>query len=116
MKGERRMLLVTTNQLPENLYEIEAVLGIVHGEVIFGAHIGKDFIASLTNVFGGRSGTYENELVEARENAKAELIKRAEQLGENAVIGVDFDFEVFGEGGSMFLAIANGTAVRIREK
>lgn len=110
------MLLVTTNELPGELYEVEAILGVVHGEVIFGAHIGKDLIASMTNFFGGRSGTYENELVEARENAKGELIKRAEQMGANAVLGVSFDFEVFGEGGSMFLATVNGTAVRIREK
>lgn len=110
------MLLTTTSQLPENLYEVEAVFGVVHGEVIFGAHIGKDLIASVTNFFGGRSGTYENELIEARESAKNELIKRAEALGANAVVGMSFDFEVFGEGGSMFLATVNGTAIRVREK
>lgn len=107
------MILSTTSSLPDNLYKISELLGVVHGEVIFGAHLGKDFIASLTNVFGGRSGTYENELVDARTSAENELIKRAEVMGANAVIGLKYDVEVFGEGGSMFLATVTGTAVRV---
>lgn len=110
------MLLTTTDTLPENLYVIESVLGPVHGETIFGAHIGKDILASITNVFGGRSGTYENELLEARQKAEEELVERAEQMGAHAVIGIKYDFEVFGEGGSMFLATISGTAVQMREK
>lgn len=110
------MLLTTTDTLPENLYVIERILGPVHGETIFGVHIGKDLLASITNVFGGRSGTYENELLEARKKAEEELIERAGKMGANAIIGIKYDFEVFGEGGAMFLAAISGTAVQIREK
>ena len=110
------MLLTTTDSLPEHLYVIERILGLVHGETIFGAHIGKDILAGITNVLGGRSGTYENELLEARKKAEEELIERAGKIGANAIIGIKYDFEIFGEGGSMFLATISGTAVQIREK
>ena len=110
------MLLTTTDTVPENLYVIERILGPVHGETIFGTHFGKDFLASFTNAFGGRSGTYENELTEARAKAEEELIERASKMGANAIIGLKYNLSVFGEGGAMFLAAISGTAVQIREK
>ena len=70
--------------------------GIVFGEVISGVNFLKDFAAGLTNFFGGRSGSYEGELIQAREAALAEMEKRAAALGANAVVGVDIDYEVLG--------------------
>lgn len=87
--------------------------GIVFGEVISGVNFIKDFAAGLTNFFGGRSSSYEGELIEAREQALAEMQKRAEMLGANAVVGVDMDYEVLGQGGNMLMVTASGTAVRI---
>lgn len=87
--------------------------GIVFGEVISGVNFLKDFAAGLSNFFGGRSGSYEGELIEAREQALAEMRKRAEMLGANAVIGIDMDYEVLGQGGNMLMVTASGTAVRV---
>jgi uncharacterized protein YbjQ (UPF0145 family) len=88
--------------------------GIVFGEVITGVNFLKDFTAGLTNFFGGRSKSYEGELVEARENSLKELENRAEMMGANAVVGVDIDYEVLGSGGNnMLMVTASGTAVRI---
>ncbi|HHX76796.1 MAG TPA: putative heavy metal-binding protein [Firmicutes bacterium] len=87
--------------------------GIVFGEVIAGVNFIKDFAAGLTNFFGGRSGSYEGELIQAREAALAEMEKRAAKLGANAVIGVDIDYEVLGQNGSMLMVTASGTAVVI---
>lgn len=85
--------------------------GIVFGEVISGVNFLKDFAAGLTNFFGGRSGSYEGELIQAREAALAEMEKRAAALGANAVVGVDIDYEVLGQGGNMLMVTASGTAV-----
>ncbi len=85
--------------------------GIVFGEVITGVNFIKDFAASLTNFFGGRSGSYEGELIEARESAIREMEARARQIGANAVVGVDIDYEVLGQGGNMLMVTASGTAV-----
>lgn len=85
--------------------------GIVFGEVITGVDFIKDFAASLTNFFGGRSGSYEGELIEAREAALRELSSRAAQMGANAVVGVDVDYEVLGQGNNMLMVTASGTAV-----
>lgn len=74
----------------------------------------KDFAAGLTNFFGGRSGSYEGELIQARENALRELEKRAVDVGGNAVIGVDIDYEVLGQGGNMLMVTASGTAVVVQ--
>ncbi|MDD4665168.1 MAG: putative heavy metal-binding protein [Clostridia bacterium] len=94
--------------------KIVAYKGIVFGEVITGVNFLKDFTAGLTNFFGGRSKSYEGELIEARENALKELEKRAEGIGANAVVGVDIDYEVLGHGGNnMLMVTASGTAVRI---
>lgn len=85
--------------------------GIVFGEVIAGVNFTKDFAASLTNFFGGRSASYEGELIEARENAIREMETRAMRLGANAVVGVKIDYEVLGQGGNMLMVTASGTAV-----
>lgn len=85
--------------------------GIVFGEVISGVNFIKDFAAGLSNFFGGRSSSYEGELIEARETALREAEKRAATLGANAVVGVDIDYEVLGQGGNMLMVTASGTAV-----
>jgi len=86
--------------------------GIVTGEAILGANVFKDLFASILDVVGGRSATYERELQRAREIALAELAERAKALGANAVVGVDLDYEVLGQANSMLMVSASGTAVR----
>lgn len=85
--------------------------GIVFGEVISGVNFVKDIAASFSNFFGGRSESYEKELIQARENAIKEIEKRAETLGANAVVGVDIDYEVLGADNGMLMVTASGTAV-----
>ena len=85
--------------------------GIVTGEAIIGANIFKDFFAGIRDIVGGRSAAYEAELRNAREIALAEMAEAAEQKGGNAVVGVDLDYEVVGQGGSMLMVTASGTAV-----
>ena len=85
--------------------------GIVFGEVITGVNVIKDFAAGLSNFFGGRSATYEEELMNARHQALAEMEQRAYQLGANAVVGVDIDYEVLGADNGMLMVTASGTAV-----
>ncbi|MCQ2260106.1 MAG: YbjQ family protein [Bacteroidales bacterium] len=88
--------------------------GVVFGEVVAGVNFLRDFGAGLRNIFGGRSGGYENELISARNNALEELKKRAEQMGANGIVGVDFDYETITAGnGSMLVVIASGTAVTV---
>jgi uncharacterized protein YbjQ (UPF0145 family) len=91
---------------------ITAYLGVVAGEAIMGANVFKDLFAGIRDIVGGRSGTYERELQRAREIALAELAERAQALGANAVVGVDLDYEVLGQGNSMLMVSASGTAVR----
>lgn len=85
--------------------------GIVFGEVIAGVNFVKDFVAGLSNFFGGRSSTYEEELITAREAAMHEMEQRAYALGANAVIGVDIDYEVLGTDNGMLMVTVSGTAV-----
>ena len=103
------MLLTTTPTIEGK--PIREYKGLVTAEVIFGAHIGRDILAGLRDFFGGRSGTYEKLLVEAREEAQKELRARAEAMGANAVVGISFDIEAIGHNGSMLLVSAQGTAV-----
>jgi uncharacterized protein YbjQ (UPF0145 family) len=106
-------MLVTTTPSIEGR-EILEYKGIVFGEVISGVDFIKDFAAGLTNFFGGRSGSYEGELVEARENAMAEMMRRAGSMGANAIVGVDVDYEVLGQANNMLMVTASGTAVVIK--
>ncbi len=105
-------MIVTTTPSIEGRRIVE-YKGVVFGEVISGVNFIKDFAAGLTHFFGGRSGSYEGELIEARENALKELERRAESMGANAVVGVDIDYEVLGQGGNMLMVTASGTAVLI---
>jgi uncharacterized protein YbjQ (UPF0145 family) len=103
-------MIITTTPSVEGK-RITEYKGIVFGEVISGVDFIKDFKAGLTNFFGGRSKSYENELIEARVNALEELNSRAAALGANAVVGVDVDYEVLGQGGNMLMVTVSGTAV-----
>lgn len=105
------MLLTTTSVVQGK--EIREYKGIVSGEAILGANIFRDFFANIRNIVGGRSGAYEQALREAKEIALREMQEAAEQLGANAVVGVDLDYEniTFGDSGSMLMVTANGTAV-----
>lgn len=105
-------MLVTTTPGVEDR-KVREYKGIVFGEVISGVDFIKDFAAGLTNFFGGRSGSYEGELIQAREAAIKEMESRAAALGANAVVGVDIDYEVLGQGGNMLMVTASGTAVVI---
>ncbi len=106
-------MIITTTPSVEGR-EIIEYKGIVFGEVVNGVDFVKDFAAGLTNFFGGRSGSYEGELIEARRNALDEMSKRANAIGANAVVGVDIDYEVLGQGGNMLMVTASGTAVVVK--
>lgn len=101
------MIITTTNQIEGK--KIKEYKGIVFGEVIAGVNFVKDFTAGLSDIFGGRSRTYEDELINARHQALAEMQQRAYELGADAVIGVDIDYEVLGS--SMLMVTSSGTAV-----
>lgn len=103
------MILTTTPAIEGKT--IQTYHGIVFGEVISGVNVIKDFAAGLSNFFGGRSATYEDELLKAREQALAELSERAARLGANAVVGIDIDYEVLGSDNGMLMVTVSGTAV-----
>ena len=105
-------MIVTTTPSVEGR-RITEYKGVVFGEVIAGVNFVKDFVAGLSNFFGGRSGTYEEELINARQQALAEMEQRAAQLGADAVVGVDIDSEVLGADNGMLMVTASGTAVRL---
>lgn len=104
------MLMTTTSTLEGK--QIVTYYGIASGETIIGANVFKDFFASIRDIVGGRSGSYEKVLREAKEIALREMCDQAERMGANAVIGVDLDYETVGESGSMLMVTAAGTAVR----
>ena len=103
-------MLVTTTPSIEGK-QITEYKGVVFGEVIAGVDFVKDFAAGLSNFFGGRSSTYEDELIKARENAMREMEQRAYAVGANAIVGVDIDYEVLGTNNGMLMVTASGTAV-----
>jgi uncharacterized protein YbjQ (UPF0145 family) len=105
-------MLLSTTPTVEN-QDISEYKGIVVGEAILGANIFKDMFAGIRDIVGGRSGAYEKELAKAREIAFAELQQRASELGANAVIGIDVDYEVIGKDGSMLMVSVCGTAVTL---
>ncbi len=104
------MLLTTTNTIEGK--QITQYYGIVSGETIIGANMFKDFFAGIRNIVGGRAGSYESVLREAKEIAMREMSDQAKSLGANAVIGIDLDYETVGANGSMLMVTAAGTAVR----
>lgn len=103
------MIITTTPQIEGK--KIVEYKGVIFGEVISGINFIKDFTAGLSNFFGGRSNTYEEELMNARNNAMAEMQQRAAAIGANAVVGVDIDYEVLGADNGMIMVTASGTAV-----
>ena len=106
------MLLTTTPTIEGR--PVVQYLGIVTSESIIGANFVRDFFASIRDVIGGRSGSYESVLREAKDAALRELQQEAERLGANAVVGVDLDYETVGGSGSMLMVTASGPAVIIR--
>ena len=105
------MILTTTSAIEG--HTIREYKGVVFGEVSTGVNFLKDFAASIRNFVGGRSGSYENELVKARQNAMDEMAERARSMGANAVVGIDIDYEVLGADNGMLMVTASGTAVII---
>jgi uncharacterized protein YbjQ (UPF0145 family) len=105
-------MLVTTTHNVEGKRILE-YKGLVAGEAILGANLFRDLFASIRDIVGGRAGSYEKVLSDARKTAVSEMTDKAEQLGANAVIGVDIDYETVGTNGSMLMVTAAGTAVRI---
>lgn len=101
------MIITTTNNIEGKT--IEKYIDMVHGECIIGTNVFKDLFASITEVLGGRNSAYEKVLREAKEVAMEELRSKAREMGANAVIGIDLDFEKIGEG--ILMVSANGTAV-----
>jgi uncharacterized protein YbjQ (UPF0145 family) len=104
------MLLTTTSTLEGKQIEY---LGLVSGEAILGTNFVRDFFANITDVIGGRSGTYEKGLRDGKQLALSEMKEEARALGANAVIGIDLDYETVGNGGSMLMVTASGTAVKV---
>lgn len=103
------MIITTTPEIQGK--QVKHYLGIVTGEAIMGANIFKDLFAGIRDIIGGRSATYERELQKARDIALQEIQERAQKLGANAVIGVDLDYEVLGQGNGMLMVSISGTAV-----
>lgn len=105
-------MILSTTSLVEGR-SVSRYIGIVTGEAIIGANIFRDMFATVRDIVGGRSATYEKALAEARETAMREMQQRAETLGANAVIGVDLDYEVLGQQNGMLMVSVSGTAVVI---
>ena len=105
-------MILTTTPTIEGRTIIE-YKGVVFGEVIAGVNFIKDFKASIRDFVGGRSGSYENELINARTQALKEMEERARQMNADAVIGIDIDYEVLGEKSSMMMVSVSGTAVKL---
>ena len=106
------MIVTTTDGVDGRA--IKTYMGIVTGQAVMGTNMFRDFFASITDVVGGRSGSYEKELRKAKDLAMAEMIEEAGDLGADAVVGVDLDYEhLGGDGKSMLMVSANGTAVKL---
>jgi len=103
------VIITTTNNIEGR--PVRDYLGIVNGEAIMGANVVRDIFASITDIVGGRSGAYESKLAEAREIALGEMANKARNMGANAILGVDLDYEVIRDG--MLMVTASGTAVGI---
>ena len=105
------MILTTTPSVETR--QITGYLGIVTGETIIGANVVKDFFAGIRDIVGGRSGSYEKVLREAKDTALAEMEANAKKLGADAVVGIDLDYETVGPNGGMLMVTASGTAVKL---
>ena len=107
------MIVTTTNNIEGK--KVTKYFGIVSGEAIIGANIVKDFFAGIRDIVGGRSGSYEEGLREAKEIALREMEEQALRIGANAILAVDLDYETLGSNGSMLMVSASGTAVSVEE-
>lgn len=105
-------MLITTTPTIEGR-PIQAYKGVVTGETIVGANVFKDFLAGIRDIIGGRSGSYEKVLREAKDTSLAEMQQRAAELEANAIVGVDIDYETVGQNSSMLMVAVSGTAVVI---
>lgn len=105
-------MIITTTPNIEG-YKILEYKGLVTGETIIGANFIKDFLAGIRDIVGGRSKSYEKVLQEGKETSVREMMQRAQELGANAIVGIDIDYETVGQGGSMLMVACSGTAVRI---
>jgi uncharacterized protein YbjQ (UPF0145 family) len=105
------MILSTTNSIEGK--KVTKYLGLVSGDAILGANIFRDFFASIRDIVGGRSAAYEKELRKAKDIALGEMREQAKNLGANAIVGIDIDYETIGTNSSMLMVSANGTAVVI---
>lgn len=103
-------MLMSTTSIVEGK-PVSRYLGVVTGEAIIGANVFRDMFAVVRDIVGGRSATYEKGLAEAREVAMSEMEKKAQELGANAVIGIDIDYEVLGQNNGMLMVAVSGTAV-----
>jgi len=103
------MLMTTTHAIEGR--RITKYCGVVAGEAILGANLFKDLFAGIRDLVGGRSASYERELQRARDVALEEMRDRAAELGANAVVGIDLDYEVLGQSNGMLMVSASGTAV-----
>ena len=108
----RQEMLISTTPTIEGR-PIQVYKGVVTGETIIGANWFKDFMAGIRDIIGGRSGSYEKVLREAKDTSLAEMQQRAEEMGANAIVGVDIDYETIGQNGSMLMVAVSGTAVVI---
>ncbi|MEH0156294.1 heavy metal-binding domain-containing protein [Limibacter armeniacum] len=105
-------MLITTTESIEGK-RITHYYGLVTGETIIGANVFKDFFAGIRDIVGGRSGSYEKVLREAKDEAVKEMQEKAQKMGANAVIGIDLDYETVGPNGGMLMVAASGTAVKV---
>ena len=105
------MILSTTPQIEG--HTIREYKGVVTGEIIIGANFVRDIFASIHDVIGGRADSYEEVLREAKDTALNEMMRRAQAMGANAIIGIDIDYETIGANGSMLMVATSGTAVVI---
>lgn len=105
-------MILTTTQSVEGR-QIAEYKEVVFGEVITGVDFLKDFGASIRNIIGGRSASYEDELIRARQQAMDEMRDRARRLGADAIVGIDVDYEVLGSNNGMLMVTASGTAVKL---
>lgn len=106
-------MLMTTTPILQNR-DIDQYLGVVSSEVILGANVIRDIFAGFRDFFGGRSNAYEEVLVKAKKQAMDELQRRASELGADAIIGIDLDFQTVGDHGGMLMVAASGTAVKLK--
>lgn len=104
------MIITTTNNVEGK--KIKEYIGVIFGEVITGVNFVKDFMAGIRDFVGGRSSSYEEELTKARAQAMEQLQQKAIEMGADAIVGLDIDYEVLGANGSMMMVTVSGTAIK----